>query len=98
MAVHQLVFDDNDLRRLLDHYESDRFFGPVVAALRGECPNKQNQRRRLKRLLPRYRREGWKLFFGDQFCVSRCAVRSLLELVHDSKTGATSGRQRLWNV
>ena len=91
MAVHSVVFDNDNLRETISHYVDDRCLGPIVAAMKGAMPAYQRQHVRQKRLLPRFRFDGWRLMYGNQLCVPRVAVSVILGLARDSKAGGHFG-------
>jgi len=71
---------------IIESYDSDQFFGPVVKALKGEWPNNEKERIKLEKLVPMFKKEGQKLLYTGRLCVPRKSVSRILDLAHDCKT------------
>ena len=83
IEVPYIQFED-----VINGYEDDQFFGPIVKALNDEWPDDQKQKLKLEKMLPmfEYKDKKVEVHYG-KICVSRKFVSTFLGIAHDSKLG-----------
>ena len=53
-------------------------------AVEDKWPDDHIQRRKLEKILPRFKKDGERLVFNGKLCISRKSVSDVLQLAHDS--------------
>ena len=78
VEVPKISFDD-----VIDGYEDDQFFGPILKAMNGEWPSSDKERFKMEKLIPLFNIEGKRLLYNGKFCVPRRSVSKILHIAHD---------------
>jgi len=72
---------------VIQDYEDDQLFGPILKALEGKYPKDPKEKYRLEQLLPYFELKDRKLFYNGKLCVPRKSVSTILQIAHDSRVG-----------
>ena len=91
VSVNFLEVVNFDLGFVLDGYESDEFYGPLLNVMNGGKLSNEVKHKKFKSLLPLFHRDGNKLFYDDKLCVPRKAISRIMQLAHDAKTAGHFG-------
>ena len=76
-----------EFSNIINGYEDDQFFGPILRAMKGEFPEDQKQRLKIEKILPMFTYDGKRLKYQGKICVPRKNVSGILDIAHDSKLG-----------